>query len=71
MAAHNPLSAILAEEARYDGLWASGFELSALYGLPNMSLMPMTQHPTCCGRSPDARRSNRPTSTRAMAMRSM
>lgn len=44
MAAHSPLSAILAEEAGFDGIWASGFELSALYGLPDMSLMSMTQH---------------------------
>ncbi|MDE1994716.1 MAG: isocitrate lyase/phosphoenolpyruvate mutase family protein [Rhizobiaceae bacterium] len=44
MASHSPLSAILAEEAGFDGLWASGFELSALYGLPDMSLISMTQH---------------------------
>ncbi|WP_461511791.1 isocitrate lyase/phosphoenolpyruvate mutase family protein [Rhizobium mongolense] len=44
MAAHSPLSAILAEDAGFDGLWASGFELSALYGLPDMSLISMTQH---------------------------
>ncbi|UCI31769.1 isocitrate lyase/phosphoenolpyruvate mutase family protein [Mesorhizobium sp. B4-1-4] len=44
MAAHSPLSAILAEEAGFDGLWASGFELSALFGLPDMSLISMTQH---------------------------
>ncbi|MHC2440285.1 isocitrate lyase/phosphoenolpyruvate mutase family protein [Bradyrhizobium sp. USDA 4451] len=44
MAAHSPLSAILAEEAGFDGIWASGFELSALYGLPDMSLISMTQH---------------------------
>ncbi|QOZ11786.1 phosphoenolpyruvate phosphomutase [Bradyrhizobium sp. CCBAU 51765] len=44
MAAHSPLSAILAEEAGFDGLWASGFELSALYGLADMSLISMTQH---------------------------
>jgi len=44
MAAHSPLSALLAEEAGFDGLWASGFELSALYGLPDMSLISMTQH---------------------------
>jgi phosphoenolpyruvate phosphomutase len=44
MAAHSPLSARLAEEAGFDGLWASGFELSALYGLPDMSLVTMTQH---------------------------
>ncbi|MCP3368636.1 isocitrate lyase/phosphoenolpyruvate mutase family protein [Bradyrhizobium cajani] len=44
MAAHSPLSAILAEEAGFDGLWASGFELSALYGLADMSLISMAQH---------------------------
>jgi phosphoenolpyruvate phosphomutase len=44
MAAHSPLSALLAEEAGFDGLWASGFELSALYGLPDVSLHSMTQH---------------------------
>ncbi|WP_051334035.1 isocitrate lyase/phosphoenolpyruvate mutase family protein [Mesorhizobium sp. WSM3224] len=44
MATHSPLSAILAEEAGFDGIWASGFELSALYGLADMSLISMTQH---------------------------
>nr|WP_321958294.1 isocitrate lyase/phosphoenolpyruvate mutase family protein [Burkholderia cenocepacia] len=44
MATHSPLSAILAEEAGFDGLWASGFELSALLGLPDMSMISMTQH---------------------------
>lgn len=44
MAAHSPLSARLAEEAGFDGLWASGFELSALYGLPDVSLVSMAQH---------------------------
>ncbi|MFD1198543.1 phosphonopyruvate hydrolase [Brucella gallinifaecis] len=44
MAAHSPLSARLADEAGFDGLWASGFELSALYGLPDVSVISMTQH---------------------------
>lgn len=44
MAAHSPLSARLAEEAGFDGLWASGFELSALHGLADVSLISMTQH---------------------------
>jgi len=44
MAAHSPLSAKLAAEAGFDGIWASGFELSALYGLPDVSLITMTQH---------------------------
>ncbi len=44
MATHSPLSAKLAEEAGFDALWASGFELSALYGLADVSLITMTQH---------------------------
>lgn len=44
MATHSPLSARLAEEAGFDGLWASGFELSALYGLADVSLLSLTQH---------------------------
>ena len=44
MAGHSPLSARLAEEAGFDGIWASGFELSALYGLADVSLVSMTQH---------------------------
>ena len=42
--AHNPLSARLAEEAGFDGIWASGFELSAAYGVPDASLISMTEH---------------------------
>ncbi|HZK91110.1 MAG TPA: phosphonopyruvate hydrolase [Stellaceae bacterium] len=44
MSAHNPLSARLAEEAGFDGIWASGFELSAAYGVPDSSLLSFTQH---------------------------
>jgi phosphoenolpyruvate phosphomutase len=44
MAAHNPLSARLAEEAGFDGIWASGFELSAAYGVPDASLLAFSQH---------------------------
>ena len=44
MATHSPLSARLAEEAGFEALWASGFELSAFYGLPDVSLITMTQH---------------------------
>lgn len=44
MAAHNPLSALLAEEAGFDAIWASGFELSAAYGIPDASLLSLTQH---------------------------
>jgi len=44
MAAHNPLSAMLVEEAGFDGIWASGFELSAACGLPDISLVSMSEH---------------------------
>ena len=44
MSGHNPLSARLAEEAGFDGVWASGFELSAAYGVPDASLLSLTQH---------------------------
>ena len=44
MATHSPLSAKLAEEVGFEALWASGFELSALMGLPDVSLISMTQH---------------------------
>lgn len=44
MAVHSPLAAVLAEEAGFKAAWASGFELSALYSLPDLSLLSMTQH---------------------------
>jgi phosphonopyruvate hydrolase len=44
MSAHNPLSARLAEMAGFDGIWASGFELSAAYGVPDASLLSWSTH---------------------------
>ena len=44
MSARNPLSARLAEQAGFDGVWASGFELSAAYGVPDASLLSFSQH---------------------------
>lgn len=44
MAAHDPLSAILVEEAGFDGIWASGFEFSAAQGLADVSLVSMAEH---------------------------
>ena len=44
MAAHNPLCARLAERAGFDAIWASGFELSASYAVPDASLLPMSAH---------------------------
>ena len=44
MGCHSPLSALLAIESGFEAIWASGFELSALYGLPDAGLVTMTEH---------------------------
>lgn len=44
MAAHNPLSAKLAEEAGFNGIWGSGFELSASYAVPDANIISMSTH---------------------------
>ncbi|MBD9538926.1 isocitrate lyase/phosphoenolpyruvate mutase family protein [Ensifer sp. ENS04] len=46
MAAHDPLSAMLVQEAGFDGIWASGFEYSAAMGLADVSLVSMAEHLT-------------------------
>lgn len=42
--AHNGLTAVLAEEAGFDALWVSSFELSACRALPDTSLLTMTDY---------------------------
>jgi phosphoenolpyruvate phosphomutase len=42
--AHNGLTAVLAEEAGFDALWVSSFELSASRALPDTSLLTMTDY---------------------------
>ncbi len=44
MAAHNPLSAKLAQQAGFDAIWGSGFELAASYAVPDASILPMSTH---------------------------
>lgn len=44
MAAHNPLCALLAAEAGFDGIWGSGFELAASYAVPDANILPMGIH---------------------------
>src|SRR5580698_9396503 len=44
MAAHNPLAAKLAANAGFDGIWGSGFELSASYAVPDASILTMGTH---------------------------
>lgn len=41
--AHDALSARLVAEAGFDGVWASGFEISAAHGVPDASLLTMTE----------------------------
>lgn len=42
--AHNGLSARLAEEAKFDGVWASSLEISATYALPDANILTMSQY---------------------------
>lgn len=42
--AHNALGAKMAVRAGFDGVWSSGFELSASYGVPDASIVTMTEH---------------------------
>src|SRR3954463_14817389 len=41
--AHDGLSARLVEEAGFSGVWASGFEISASHGVPDASILTMTE----------------------------
>lgn len=42
--AHDGLTARLVEEAGFESVWVSSFELSASYGLPDASLLDMTRY---------------------------
>lgn len=44
MGAHNPFGACLVEEAGFDAVWASGFELSASLGVPDAGIVTMSEH---------------------------
>ncbi|OZI75071.1 phosphonopyruvate hydrolase [Bordetella genomosp. 12] len=44
MAAHNPMAAVLAEQAGFDAIWGSGFELSASYAVPDASILSLSVH---------------------------
>jgi len=41
--AHTGLSAKLVEEAGFDGVWASGFEISASHGVPDANILTMRE----------------------------
>jgi phosphoenolpyruvate phosphomutase len=42
--AHDGLSARLAEQAGFDGVWASGLEISTAHGLPDVSLLGLAEY---------------------------
>jgi phosphoenolpyruvate phosphomutase len=42
--AHNGLGAKLAERAGFEGIWASGFEISAAYGIPDANILTMADN---------------------------
>lgn len=42
--AHNPLSARLVEEAGFDAVWASGFEISASQGVPDANILTFSEN---------------------------
>src|SRR5256714_15508226 len=42
--AHDALSALVAEEVGFDAVWASSLTISASRGLPDMSLLTMTDY---------------------------
>ena len=42
--AHNGMSAKLVEEAGFEGVWASGFEISASYALPDANILTMAEN---------------------------
>ena len=41
--AHSPLSAVLAQEAGFDAVWASGFEISAAHAIPDANILTMAE----------------------------
>lgn len=46
VAAHNALSAKLVEEAGFEGIWASSFEISASYAMPDANILTMFENLT-------------------------
>jgi phosphoenolpyruvate phosphomutase len=42
--AHDGLSAIMARDAGFDAIWASGFEISAAHGVPDANIVTMSEN---------------------------
>jgi len=54
--AHNGLSGRIGEEAGFDGLWASGFEISASYAVPDANILTMAENLSAAKMMNDATR---------------
>jgi phosphoenolpyruvate phosphomutase len=52
--AHDGLTARLVQEAGFEGVWASGFEISASHGVPDASILTMTETLDAARRMADA-----------------
>src|SRR5437867_6164582 len=52
--AHNGLSGRLVERAGFDAIWASGFEISASYAVPDANILTMAETLAACKGIADA-----------------
>src|SRR5256885_16817381 len=52
--AHDALTARLVQEAGFEGVWASGFEISASHGVPDASILTMSEMLQASQRMADA-----------------
>ena len=52
--AHNALGAKLTERAGFDGVWASGLEISTAHAVPDASILTMTEYRTAAALMNDA-----------------
>src|SRR6185295_17603411 len=52
--AHDALTARLVQEAGFEGVWASGFEISASHGVPDASILTMSEMLEASQRMADA-----------------
>jgi phosphoenolpyruvate phosphomutase len=52
--AHNGLSGRLGEQAGFDAVWGSGFEIAASHGLPDANVLDMSDHLAACAQINEA-----------------
>ena len=70
--AHDGLTARLVEHNGFDGVWASGFEVSASHAVPDANILTMTQYLEAASIMNDAVSiRSLPTATQAMEIQTM